>query len=70
MQGERKTQKVMDLWAGYHFEVIQRLDKADPTPLRLYKICNGRKQIGKFKYMNEVLSFLLQKFNNGECVKL
>ena len=63
---ERKTQKIMDLHIkNFHVECIQKLDPSDPTPLRLYRIYNGRKQIGKFSCLVDVLAFVHDILKSG-----
>ena len=63
---DRKTQKIMDLHIrNFHAECIQKLDPTDPTPLRVYRICNGRKQIGKFSCLVDVLAFLHDTLKSG-----
>lgn len=64
--GERKTQKIMDLHIrGFHVECIQRLDQSDPNPLRVYLIRDGRKQIGKFPCLVDVLAFVHDILKSG-----
>lgn len=61
-----KTQKIMDLHIrGFHAECIQRLDSADPTPLRVYLIRDGRKQVGKFSCLVDVLAFVHDILKSG-----